>query len=295
MDTIQEFYRLSRGEPAKRTCPEIVGNTKVGIEIELENAHYYPKISGWQTKRDGSLRNNGIEFTFSGPAGGSLIKRRLSTMREYIQNSSNFEANSRCSVHVHVDVRELTWEQTRQFIKAYIAVEPFLFSICGKERAENIYCLSVYKATSQLREIYYLMKEGPSAVLNIRSKYSAINLKAMHTFGSIEFRGHQGTTDINKIQSWVNILLKLKEFATTKDVKSTIELHHSNPLLLLQEIFEDLLPEVDQETLTEVQENLHNYYLLEYKDKMLTEYLRSKETIAGQRQYNRIKEKLCVD
>jgi hypothetical protein len=295
MGIVQEYFR-HKAEPAtKKLCKEIVGSTKVGIEIELENAHHYPKVSGWATKQDGSLRNNGIEFVFKTPAGGHLIKRRLETIRNYIQSSANFETNQRCSVHVHVDVRDLEWEELCNFILAYIVAEPFLFQVCGKERAENIYSLALYKGTHQIDRIAMFLNRGiESTQYLFRTKYTAFNLKAMISFGSIEFRGHRGTTDMSEIQYWTNLLLQLKEFSKETCVKSHVERYKNSPIEMLQGIFGDLLPEVSNETLKETKDNLLNFYkVIHYQDYQETE-IEIKHNHPGQEQTFKVRANICA-
>lgn len=295
MGIVQEYFQHKVEPETKRVCDEIVGSTKVGIEIELENAHHYPKIAGWSTKQDGSLRNNGVEFVFKTPAGGSLIKRRLDTIRNYIENSANFETNQRCSVHVHVDVRDLEWDELKNFILAYIIAEPFLFQVCGKDRAENIYSLSLYKGTQQLDLISRFFQIGiEGARLLFRTKYTAFNLKALIDFGSIEFRGHAGTTDMSKILNWTNLLLKLKEFSKEKSVIEHVEEFKHSPIEMLYAIFGALLPEVDVETLEETKNNLLNFYKVVYDDEYDDAETQIFANHLGQEQTNKVRANICV-
>jgi len=48
-------------------------------------------------------------------------------------------------------------------------------------------------------------------------KYSALNFKPLSTLGSIEFRQHPATTDMKKIQRWVDFLLGLRALAEEYD------------------------------------------------------------------------------
>ncbi|MGL6130033.1 MAG: hypothetical protein ACRCZ9_00275, partial [Fusobacteriaceae bacterium] len=55
--------------------PQVQGTIGCGVEIELENLSNVSQLNSefWVVTTDGSLRNNGREFVFNGPRGGSEL------------------------------------------------------------------------------------------------------------------------------------------------------------------------------------------------------------------------------
>jgi len=88
-------------------------NYAVGIEIEVENAGAQA-IRGWRVERDGSLRNDGIEYktnygTRIYQTWESLSKLQTTFAAARAIDNSFYLFSERCSVHVHLDVRNLTY------------------------------------------------------------------------------------------------------------------------------------------------------------------------------------------
>lgn len=256
MRTIAEIFNLPRPETQSPKSTRLISINKVGVEVEVENLISPPNIRGWRLERDGSLRNNGYEYVFHTPVGGQTAIDRLRDLEESLKTiKPQIQLNERGSVHVHVDVRDLTWEQAMQMFLLYLVVESYLFNLCGKGRDDNIYSLALYKGEDQIDKFKWIYQNGArDENLNedTWTKYSAINLIALKTFGSIEFRGHEATIDSDRIVNWINHLLHLKEFVldSNKDVNQLpYILSNQGPIELLKLIFGDLAPsEIDPKT-----------------------------------------------
>ena len=50
------------------------------------------------------------------------------------------------------------------------------------------------------------------------TKYSACNIAAVAKYGSLEFRNHEGTYDVERITKWINVLLLMKEAAISMEI-----------------------------------------------------------------------------
>jgi hypothetical protein len=249
MTTIAQLFG-SRCDTAETEHPATVTNTRVGIEVELEGIHPESHPEGWYLEGDGSLRNNGVEFVFRGPAGGQRLINRLATFEEYIAQLRHPPiCSERTSVHVHVDVRDMEWEQLWRMVVVYVITEPYLFSLCGEGRDDNIYSLSYEKGQDQLEMLSHLNSfDEYQDFRHDFCKYSALNIKALADFGSLEFRGHEGTYDTARILKWTNHLLALKEFAVTNslEVDQYPKMMSSlGPRRFLQTIFGDLVEGLD--------------------------------------------------
>jgi hypothetical protein len=254
----------------------ILNNQGVGVELEIENIKYsfsrdhvpeipvssrfysdyndkLPSLGGfWKVVKDGSLRE-GTEFVFSGPLVGANITAALSSMTAFL---SAFRANrkpakitDRCSVHVHLDVRDLDDKELCNLILLYILVERVLFFFINPERIKNNYCRPltdsafkyVYRdimtRTSGLDRSEDRVDAVISAIHSSADKYSALNILPVVKYGSVEFRHHKGTTDMDAVLKWINVILAVKK-ASSISIHSLIEMYStSGSLPLLDTIF----------------------------------------------------------
>jgi hypothetical protein len=204
---------------------EIIENTTlVGIEVEVENVRKKIPNSGyWNVTRDGSLRNNGIEF-ISIPIKGTDIVTAIDDLQGLIKKYiPNPDFSDRTSVHVHIDVREMTDQQLWTFLELYTVVERLIFDYCGDDRAENIYCVPFYKGDYIVGLISNVIG-SPSRIASkfsgVDGKYQALNVKPVVTQGSLEFRHHHGTANKEDLLRWINIVLQLKAKSLEFDVHS---------------------------------------------------------------------------
>lgn len=236
------------GNPTKfvegKNVPGLVtSNHNVGVEVEIENVRYdfqsdipsspnnsyfigcnaseLPKIhKHWNIVRDNSLRN-GVEFIFNGPKKGAGIVEALGDMdlffSKFRRNNMPVRSSDRCSIHVHVDVRDLDESQLNRLIMLYMLVERILFAYVSPSRLKNNYCRPV--TDSSFKHILdsintksdpFVFSDAVSIIRTNCDKYSALNLLPIQNFGTVEFRHHQGTSDMNEVLDWVNILLSIK-------------------------------------------------------------------------------------
>jgi len=130
---------------------------KVGIEIEMEGIKSTSALnvvsqSGyWKLESDNSLRGTGIEL-ISVPMFGKDIEQALDVVEGFFKKAKYLPTfNARTSLHVHVEVVDLSREELIRFILLYCAVEPLLFNFCEKSRRDNVYCLPVHTVESVKR------------------------------------------------------------------------------------------------------------------------------------------------
>ena len=222
----------------------------VGVEVELEgiryskaDAKYPPLFDLWSYHEDGSLRN-GSEFVFKGGLRGANIIAALDLFRDFVEKWESRNPailiSDRCSVHVHLDIRDLDLLQIRNLVMWYIFVERAMFSLVDKSRAKNNYCRPVtdsdfidsfqqiysyvhhYKGslTKHSRSLYDRFFEFSQSICE---KYSAFNMKTSRTIGTVEFRHHHGTKDSEEILRWINSILRLKVWAIENPIESFYE------------------------------------------------------------------------
>jgi len=224
---IHSLMKLSPDPCTYASCSSFVDNTQVGVEIELEQVRGLNNVDTdfynyWRLTEDGSLRDNGVEFVMTRPFAGKDLETALSIFNQYITNNEEVKVacSERTSVHVHIDVRDLTIEQLIRFFCVYLIFESALFKVAGKERENNIFCTSMQNAEGSAWKIGLLRggKLDARRMISGMTKYSACNLLAVSKYGSMEFRHHSGTYDTNEISKWINILLQIRKYAVGNDI-----------------------------------------------------------------------------
>ena len=211
-------------------------NNLVGVEVELENIgrNGTQPLNYWSITRDGSLRNNGVEFVLAHPTCGQTLIDAFGELGKYLENFTP-EASDRTSVHVHLDFRSNTMDQTFQFLMMYAILERTLIKYAGGEaRANSIYCIPLHKSyetmrlwgclnekvmgTGKMRSGSELAKRACQSAVGNAEKYAACNIKPLNSFGSIEIRIHKGEKDPKRLLEWVQILLALKLYTDTVQI-----------------------------------------------------------------------------
>lgn len=194
-----------------------------GIEIEVEGKDLVPLEDGvWTTHDDGSLRgrfpDSRAEYVFAKPLVREKVRKALDDLANHLKDSTlNF--SFRTSVHVHMNVQQLTFAQYLNVIYIYLLLEEPFLNFCGKERKGNRFCLRLQDAeglADALSRVFAVEALGVpqlNAVAGDNIRYASINLGASKTYGSLEFRAMRGNLDPETIDTWVEALYRVREFA----------------------------------------------------------------------------------
>lgn len=248
------------------SAPGLISSShNVGVEIEIEGITYefnsdnpespdihmfhtykednsfLPNISEhWSVVRDNSLRK-GVEFIFNGPKKGVDIVNALNDLSNffdvYQENVKNLSVSDRCSVHVHLDVRDLDETQLNRLLTYYILVERLLFNHVHPSRLKNNYCRPIVDSAFKFTLATIINNTSYNSVLDIVTcncdKYSALNLLPLRSYGTVEFRHHQGTTNLKDILDWINIILSIKLLSQhdVQEINSMLSFKHFNKFL----------------------------------------------------------------
>lgn len=168
-------------------------NPQVGVVFHIENDH--------------SLRNSGKEF-----------KTKPSTFDQAIDAFKLLHSNlslgkdpfsERTSIHVHVNVRDLSLKEVRRFILVYALLEPLFFEFVGEKRKGSIYCVPL--SYTYLPSLY---KKSVPELLDKwnNNKYTAFNILPIRNFGTVEFRHLYGTNDQATFYTWLSAIKELYEY-----------------------------------------------------------------------------------
>lgn len=192
-----------------------------GIEIEIEGSDLERNLNDmnttdWIVESDGSLRN-GYEFKSRRPVD---YQSALSALQQYDKflSSARCSATARTSVHIHVNVQDLTDDQLKSFIWLSVALEPVIMKFCTELRNHNGYCIPVHKSTNGVsswrRVVQSLSDRGNlRRALEEMPKYAATGGFRMRDLGTIEFRMFPGCTYAPKIAWYLDIITSIYEQA----------------------------------------------------------------------------------
>ena len=192
-----------------------------GIEIECEG-HDMRAIRNdvWRSEDDGSLRGvypqTRSEFVLVKPIPLDEVEKAIDSLIKS-QRGATFNFSFRTSVHIHMNVQELTYVQLLNLIYTYFLLEEPLMNWCGDERKGNRFCLRLRDAEYMMKHIVPMFSHGYDHLQGVEHdsiRYSSLNLEAFKKYGSVEFRGMRGNMDKQVIVSWVNMLNSLKEYAS---------------------------------------------------------------------------------
>lgn len=236
MYTLLGYERLPVDETAKDSG-EFSKADRVGIEVELEycNTDYAFRFfeetnpGFWNVTSDGSLKRDGLEFVFRRPWAGTNITKSLGLLDEFL-SASKCKATPRTSIHAHIDVCNMKKGELYNLLMLYVIFERSLYGLVGPERWDNNNCLPVSEMPVFAEAVNRLKAAKGSlsyfkSYANSCGKYCGLNLSAIFARGhvagayrgSLEFRMHQGTTNVKEIERWITILLRMKKYAMSGD------------------------------------------------------------------------------
>lgn len=202
------------------TIRDIYGLKKVkgdvGIEVELESMNreiYLATVKDWIKDIDGSLRGNSAEYKTNGSVKLADVKGLLDNLFSTNTNMGHhFDYESpRTSIHVHHNVSEFTPIQVWTSLAGMWAFEQVLLQLCNTEKRKgNGFCLTVLdrheivgivtKAAASARQ--------PSGFFagrgNNRDRYCFTNIARVGDLGTIEMRGMEFTTDLDRADDWIS-------------------------------------------------------------------------------------------
>lgn len=191
------------------------GTTYIGLEIELEKVKITSIPNGtWKMTEDGSLKEEGKEF-ITIPIQFKYLEVELDRLFKGLKSSS---ASTRCSVHVHINARDLNLEELKNFILLYLIFEKSLYNFSGN-RINNNFCVPLFYYPSIVRDFLHYLTNN-KMIYEHWYKYFGFNLSPIFggesdPIGTIEFRHMKGNTDTKWIISWINLIVSLKLAAKT--------------------------------------------------------------------------------
>jgi hypothetical protein len=188
----------------------------VGIEIEVEGSNLPPAPLGWRKERDASLKAaESAEYVMRSPVPIAELRESLDRLRgSFKMNNAVIDDSYRAGIHTHINVQKLTIKQLMNFVALFLIMEECLVDYCAPSRRGNHFCLRAKDAEYFIQLLWRTCEEGNLKLLHTDDiRYSAMNLKSLFDYGSVEFRSLESTQDYEKIALWAEMLYNLREQA----------------------------------------------------------------------------------
>lgn len=208
MTTIYERFgpALQHSDLANPLAPRYVG-----LECEIEGIldHGQAGHIGFNITNDGSLRNNGYEYITNAIQIPNAVEM-FTNLHAKLKTKKGEKFSQRTSIHVHVNCAAYEESVVRNIIMLYALFEEAFFLLVDADRRENIHCVP-------LTETYLpsLYREGIPRLVERWHKYTALNIKPLSQYGTVEFRHMQGHDDPIILKEWLGSINCLFNVAQT--------------------------------------------------------------------------------
>jgi hypothetical protein len=185
----------------------------IGIEVEVEGDNL-PQLGGyWRTEKDGSLRGESYEYVLKQPVLVETVDDVIGKLKHGLRDSQIHDS-VRAGVHIHINAQRLNIKQLYSFLTLYFILEDILVSKCGEGRQGNLFCLRASDSLYLMRQLAYVAKHQTFHQLNSDNlRYSAVNVKSLWSYGSVEFRSLRTPQELTEVGDWAKLLLNLRQVA----------------------------------------------------------------------------------
>jgi len=212
--------------------------------LTVRDESYNHNIRGhWKIVHDASLGNRnsdmrGIEIV-SPPLKARELFKQLDALLQIV-NSYHTEVNKTCGLHCHHSLEGFKAKQLQYLVNHFVKNEVAIDTMLPESRRGNQESVRGFKACQSNKALLNRMinqsavrerLDGAGSVQGV-SRYTKLNLQSYSRYGTVEFRGHQGTLDFTKIVAWVALTQNITLKSRTK-VKQTNIKYNNNMFNLL--------------------------------------------------------------
>lgn len=218
-----------------------------GISVYYQG-YTHEVMNSWKIVPDGSLSGNYAVELVSPPLKGAAGLTEVETVMAVLVAAGG-RVNNSCGFHVHHDSNDLTADAARGVLKLYAKFEAVIDNLVAPSRRNNTFCRSLrtgVEGTNQIewidsrlegnstQEVAY--KFSGNSYHRNETRYRKVNLNCFFTYGTIEFRQHQGTLNGKKAVAWIIFTQRFIERGLQSKIRST-----ETAKLTLGELFRALM------------------------------------------------------
>jgi len=189
-----------------------------GIEVAIEGYNHTTR-SHWKIVTDASIRgNNGLELVspvLQGEDGLEQVRKACKALKR-----CNALINKSCGMHIHFGASDFGLQQWKNIYKNYINYEGLIdsFQPVSRRADNNMYCRSLlhrfrsgsaaFEAIDNCTNIEQIAQKVTG-----RCRYFKLNAESFFRHGTVEFRQHSGTIEVDKVVNWITFLNNLVEYS----------------------------------------------------------------------------------
>jgi len=222
----------------------------------------------WKCSRDVSInpqvrRNGRIENQYEGRTSTDLRCEVVSPILQYedIEDLQNIVrklveagalANESCGIHVHVDGANHTADSLINLVNLFTGRQDLFYEALQNEDRANRWCQKTNKemmkamrkgehTNESIERIYYSkLNNGYDGGIDhshyCGARYRGLNLHALYTKGTVEFRLFNGTTHAGKIKAYIQFCLAMSAWAINADASKSLFFRDSKNLTKEQKL-----------------------------------------------------------
>jgi len=174
--------------------------------------------AAWRVVADGSVQG-GCEVVspiLSGNAGLDTLRRVVRVLK-----AAGASVNNSCGFHVHVDARDLEGIEIINAVSRYARHESVIDGFMAPRRRgdRSQWCHTMTPVAQRLlADGAYSTAQGLQYLVS--SRYFKLNVHAFVRHGTLEFRQHAGTMNINKMVNWIIFCVQFVEDSRTIQVQT---------------------------------------------------------------------------
>lgn len=165
--------------------------------------------AAWRVVDDGSV-SRGCEVVspiLSGNSGLDALRRVVRVLK-----AAGASVNNSCGFHVHVDARDLEGIEIVNAVSRYARHESVIDGFMAPRRRDDRsrWCHSMTPVAQHLlADGAYSSAQGLQYFVS--GRYFKLNVQAFVRHGTLEFRQHAGTLNINKMVNWIIFCVQFVE------------------------------------------------------------------------------------
>lgn len=220
-----------------------------GVEWEFNSMATPGPLRRWARRNGGGIHSDGScgYEAVTPPMGGKAVSRILTELATAFEDGEA-SIDSRCGIHVHVDARDMHWDDMYRFLRVWSIVEDAMFLLGGQARSKNHYCqpcgqkyanaLAMPDVKGSVLAVAYgarYAKDGRAEARDVRGwrhsdakkhggRYKAINLcpwlagrsdRPRKPDSTIEFRLHRNSGNGWRVVGWAHLCIALVDWAVS--------------------------------------------------------------------------------
>ncbi len=166
--------------------------------------------TAWKVTYDGSV-SNGCEVVspiLSGAEGLESVRNVVRTLK-----AAGARVDNSCGFHVHVNARDLQGPELINAVRRYAQHETTIDSFMAPRRRESRseWCRSMVELSRTLGRSRGDLFVATNVANLPQTRYYKLNLAAYVKHGTVEFRQHAGTLNLNKMINWIMFCVQFVE------------------------------------------------------------------------------------